>query len=533
MTFARAVPYTSPPRDIGVDRASLDETTGSDAAAMVGDPDKTQHDPPQHDTDDFKTPHDLDVEQLVLGYLLTHPDQAGHVLPELSPDHFFRVAHQAVFRAMLAVQASGAAIDLFAVRAELDRMGVLDDVGGVAALAALDSGIPRSATIDSGVADLREIAYRRDVARVTYAISRQAQAGQEPSALVEGLNAQLADIEARHTADTKPTLRSFADGLTDALAWIVTHHDGRKFIGLATGTLPILDRRTLGLRGLIVLAAQPGIGKTSFGLDVGLATINHHTGDPLGPACFIFCSFEMSRPAMVLRMLSGATALSWERLVLGDHTERLTKDGFDLGQAGLDQFRSGVRQLRAIGDKIVLIDSDDLPRGLTRPADWLRHVIDDAKKTTATERAFVLIDNLQSIPVSNDPASGRAWRTDLDRDRFLMAELLAVSRSMPDDPLFVISEQAKGRFATADLDSVLGSGRSVYSPDVVLFLRGDPNIDDTLPTSDAIDLDLIVSKARDGMQRGPIPLTFHYRTSTYEEANRVPFSTKKQQNGKP
>ena len=64
-----------------------------------------------------------------------------------------------------------------------------------------------------------------------------------------------------------------------------------------------------------------------------------------------------------------------------------------------------------------------------------------------------------------------------------------------------------------------------------MFLRGNPNTDDTTPTSDTVDLDLVIAKARDGMTRGPIPLTFHYRTNAYEEAERPPFSPKKH-NGK-
>ena len=221
----------------------------------------TQHDPQaQYNDASFEAPRDHDAEQLVLGYCLTHPEQAGDVLTGLSPHHFHHFRYETVFRAMREIHDRDDGIDLFPVAAELTRMGALDEVGGHAALTALADGIPPGTTIDSAMAQLRRVAWRRDVALATHHATLQAQAGHDPDTLIENLRAKLVDLEARHTADTKPTLHPLGSSLQGTLTWVAAQHDGSPHIGLAAANFPTLTERTMGLRGLMLLAAQPGQG---------------------------------------------------------------------------------------------------------------------------------------------------------------------------------------------------------------------------------------------------------------------------------
>lgn len=485
-------------------------------------------DDPRVDHTQFDAPHSLEAERMVLGSILVNTDQAPVVLEALRAENFYLYAHALIFRAMQKVSAES--FGMSQVVDELTRAGDLKDVGGWAYLTGLSDGMPQGTDIDYTIGRIRTLARRRELVGLADAFHTAAQADDcDPASLLDTWKDKLVNLEARHAAATQPTLRPFRDGLSDTLDWIAEQHDGNPYIGLATGLLTTLDSRTLGLRGLIVLAAQPGIGKTAFGLDVGLATIRNEN-----TACLIFVSLEMSARSMQLRMVSAASGLSWVRLVKGDVHEQGAAEGGDGLPAGLRLhdgdlwvLRAGVKALREVEDRIVLLDRDDLPRaGLTRPADWLRRVIDEAKRSTGAGRAFVLIDNLQSIPVANDPTTGRGWRTDLDRDRHIMAELLTVARTMPTDPLLVISEQSKAGFTAGGLDSVLGSGRAVYSPDSVWFLRDDRGAD-AAPEGNTIELDLVIAKSRDGSTRGAIPLTFNFRTCTYvENTGRAPFGNK-------
>lgn len=334
----------------------------------------------------------------------------------------------------------------------------------------------------------------------------------------------------------RPPIRTLDHDLIEAQTWLASQH-GRPSLGLLTGTFAKLDERTMGLRGLILLASLPGIGKTSLGLQLGLDIVAHAYQKPdprQGRVCFVFFSFEMARRAMALRVMARASGLPWAKLVLGESGtygySPDPDDGLRFSPKDRTAYARGIEQLEVVANRIVIIDGEDVPTGgLAHPATWLFDRIADAKTATESDRAFVLIDNLQAIPVWNDPAGGHAWRTDLDRDRFVMSELLKVSREISAgavaDAVMVISEQTKAGFGGSDMASVLGSGRSVYSPDVVMFLRPDPAQDEAEPTSPGeTELDLVIMKARDGMTRGAVPLTFNHRITQFtENRGRAPF----------
>lgn len=319
-------------------------------------------------------------------------------------------------------------------------------------------------------------------------------------------------------------LRSFADDLAEFEAWLPTQH-GRPFIGLATGRFSEIDNRLCGLRGLIVMAAMPGVGKTSFGLNLGLAAVANHVGPDAERVAFVFFSFEMARQAMTTRLVSFTSGLQWRRLVLGDSKPTTDSEELHFSDVSAEKYHDGLEQLREFHDRIVIIDRQMIPPfGLSTPGDWIAAHIEQAKLETGASRAFVLIDSLQTIPVVENASR----RERLDVERFLMGELRGVSDRYLTDPIFVISEQSKDGFGRSDLGAVLGAGRNVYSADVVMFLTSDPNANDNddapLTQEAAVDLDLHISKARDGMIRKPVSMRFYYKLSRFEETpNRALF----------
>ena len=106
-------------------------------------------------------------------------------------------------------------------------------------------------------------------------------------------------------------VRNVADELGDHEARLAQWR-GREFIGLPQKTLPKLDTLTLGLRGLMLLAAAPNVGKTALAIQLGLDAVVHNKD-----AAFLFVSLEMSRWDMLTRLRSRLAGLDWHALVFG------------------------------------------------------------------------------------------------------------------------------------------------------------------------------------------------------------------------
>lgn len=327
-------------------------------------------------------------------------------------------------------------------------------------------------------------------------------------------------------------VRAVADELDDHEAFLAQWR-GKEFIGLPQRTLSKLDEMTLGLRGLMLLAAAPNVGKTTLAIQLGLDVVNHNDD-----AAFLFLSLEMSRRDMLTRMKSRLSGLDWKALVFGT----APFGGAFYGQEELQRLRQANHTLAYIGQRIRILDDKNFP------APTLEKVIaqvDDLKATSGASRVFVLVDYLQVWPVPD--AMAKTIRTDLDADKWRIGQMKELRDAIGGDPVLVISEARKPSDSEdawgGGMADVMGSARGTYTPDIVLLLR---DLSDSELMARAVgpgeSLDkkalaqrakeerdanaamgfsrqrLLVVKGRDGVQRGPLDLRFHFRQSKYEEA---------------
>src|SRR5437870_3832731 len=93
-------------------------------------------------------PHDLEAEAAVLGSVLLDPAAIDRVRDWLTPEHFYRENHGQVYRATQVLALRGEPIDNVTVGAELQRMGILERVGGRAQLALLQEAVPTAANVE-------------------------------------------------------------------------------------------------------------------------------------------------------------------------------------------------------------------------------------------------------------------------------------------------------------------------------------------------------------------------------------------------
>ena len=322
-------------------------------------------------------------------------------------------------------------------------------------------------------------------------------------------------------------VRNVAEELDDHDAYLQRWR-GQEFIGLPQRTLRTLDENTRGLRGLILLAAAPNVGKTTLAVQLGVDAVVHNPD-----AAFLFLSLEMPRREMITRIKSRLSGLNWETLVFGSApVNRRLHDGAYFTPQELNDLAKADVTLRDIGQRIRILDNKNFPEPTLERVLWQ---INDLKARTGVTRVFVLVDYLQVWPVPD--ISGKI-RTDIDADKWRIDQMKALQEANEFDPVLVISEARKPSEKDSTwgggMADVMGSARSTYRPDVVLLLRtfSDEELGSTV-ASDKNEVKqkaaeeraaharlgyalqrLSIVKGRDGTIRGNIDLQFFFRRST-------------------
>jgi replicative DNA helicase len=223
-------------------------------------------------------PHDLDAEVSVLGSILLDPLSIAKVLQFLHPEDFYRENNGQVYRAALDLFAAGEPIDNVTLAAQLQTLGMLDRVGGRAALASMQSAVPTSANIEYYGRIIKEKAYKR---RLISAGANIAGFGYD-----DGVEAEEAINQAQSlvfgVADDRDQreLSKLYDLLGPAMERIsLQMESGQGVVGVPSG-FHDLDRMTGGFKDsdLIIVAGRPSMGKC---IKYDSIVVNPATGERL------------------------------------------------------------------------------------------------------------------------------------------------------------------------------------------------------------------------------------------------------------
>ena len=261
-------------------------------------------------------PHNLEAEKSVLGAILIHNDAFNHAAELIDSRDFFRDAHRRIFDKMVALSERGDAIDFVTLKEELTRAGDLDDVGGPAYIASLADGVPRSANVEYYARIVKEKSTLRSLIHSANKILIEAyEAEQEPDLLLdEAERAIFAIAEDRIRAGFVP-LRDLVQSSFSTIEKLQQHKG--LVTGVPTGFVD-LDALTSGLQpsDLVLVAARPSMGKTSFVLNVA-----QHVGTTTQMTVGFF-SLEMSKEQLFMRLLTSEARIDAHRFRSGFLSEK-------------------------------------------------------------------------------------------------------------------------------------------------------------------------------------------------------------------
>src|SRR3954447_7012991 len=261
-------------------------------------------------------PHNLDAEKSVLGAILIHNDAFNAAAEVIDAGDFFRDAHRRIFERMIVLSERGDAIDFVTLKEELSRGGDLEEVGGPAYIAALADGVPRSANVEYYAKIVKEKSTLRSLIHSANRILADAyDAEEEPDLLLDSAErAIFAIAEDRIRAGFVP----LRDLVQSSFTTIEKLQQQKGLVtGVPTGFVD-LDEMTSGLQpsDLVLVAARPSMGKTSFVLNIA-QHVGIQTDKTVG-----FFSLEMSKEQLFMRMLTAEARIDAHRFRSGYLSEK-------------------------------------------------------------------------------------------------------------------------------------------------------------------------------------------------------------------
>ncbi|MFN3409356.1 MAG: replicative DNA helicase [Limisphaerales bacterium] len=264
-------------------------------------------------------PHAPEAEQGVLGCILWSPnDTLGECVNKFKgdPEVFYDLRHQTIFNTLVAMYDRREAIDLITLQQRLKDQQVLDQVGGLAYLSALQDAVPSAANLTYYLDIVLEKAVLRKMIRTCTDIVARAYEN-------EGQVDQLMDeVERDILRISESRVQSATRGIKELVkAAITTIEDFHQRQGMLTGIstgFADLDKMTSGLHPgeMIVIAARPSMGKTSLAMNI----VEHVVLEERLPVGVF--SLEMTAESLVLRMLCSRSRVNLRNIREGFLAER-------------------------------------------------------------------------------------------------------------------------------------------------------------------------------------------------------------------
>ena len=284
-------------------------------------------------------PQNLEAEQSVLGSVLLENEAINDALEVLNPDDFYRESHREIFRVMTELSDRIQPVDAITMTDALRTRGKLEAIGGPAYIAELAQCVPTAAHVAHYARIVREKAVLRDLASTATEIASSAYDNpHDVSGFVDNAEQQILAIRRTNTGAACPVSETIGGMLVDLHAGL--NGQGPKDVRL-TG-FRRLDQLTggLGPTDMMLVAARPSIGKTSF-----ITTIIDHIAST--GAGVMFFSAEMSQRDISARLVCAAAQVD---LLAYRQAER----GFTkLSQVALDGIH---REAERIGALNIFVD---------------------------------------------------------------------------------------------------------------------------------------------------------------------------------
>jgi len=319
-------------------------------------------------------PHSREAELSVLGAVLLDKDAVIAVSEFLKPEHFYEPIHADIFEAVLTLYENRSSIDVVTVAEALKKKKKLKIVGGRAYLSSLVAEVPTAAHAEEYGRIVKDLSAKRELISAAARINELAFAeGGETDELLDKAEQEIFTLSQRHIRDAPSSLRDILTASFDRLDELQKMGTGLR--GMATGFTD-LDNLLAGMQdaNLLILAARPGIGKSTMALNIA----RYVAVEAKLPVCYF--SLEMSKEELVDRLLvrqGGLDAWKMKTGKLNDNDLAHLSEAMgmladaplfidDTAALSVLELRTRARRLQAEqGLRLIVVDYLQLMRGKT------------------------------------------------------------------------------------------------------------------------------------------------------------------------
>ena len=266
--------------------------------------------------DSVDVPYSLEAEQAVLGCVLLDPSCVKTVMLYLKPEYFYIPQHRAIFSVIVRLDSVNVSIDPVVVLDNLKKDGVYDEASGKNYLFNLAQLVPSVENVENYIKIVLEKFYLRELVNISRNVMASAsENGADANDILEFAEQKIYNLrQGKETEGPSRLSDVIAGDVFDKLNKL-NSPERDDYLGVPTG-FGTLDKVITGLHksDLIVIGARPGMGKTSFALNlcrnVGMAKKK-----------VLFFSLEMSKEQLAQRLLSAEARIPSIKMRTGELTD--------------------------------------------------------------------------------------------------------------------------------------------------------------------------------------------------------------------
>jgi replicative DNA helicase len=434
-------------------------------------------------------PHSIEAEESLLGAMLLSKDAIASALERVTAEDFYKANHSHLFTAIRVLYGRGEPVDPVTVADELRRSDLLEPLGGKRAILRIQAGTPAAANAAHYARLVEEHSIRRRLVTVGSEVVELAFDGQDDmDGTLDYAESLVFGVAKRRQTDT---CHDSHEGLRDVLeAAEARFENGDGMHGISTGYHD-LDGILLGLKpgDLVVVAARPGQGKTSFAL---------------GAACHV--AVDLRRPVLFFSMEMSYVEL-FERALVAE--ARVNGHALKQGRVADSEWVKISQATGRLAEAPLMVDDDPYLSVMDVRTRSRR------KRAERGDLGLVVVDYLQLMTVPKRGENRQTEVADISRSLKLLARELEV-------PVLALAQLNRSLEYRADKRPLLAdlrdSGAVEQDADVVCFIYRDElyNPDSSLKGIAEIS----VAKHRNG-PTGKVQLAFLAHQSKFENMARL------------
>lgn len=411
-------------------------------------------------------PHSIEAEQSVIGCVVLDKEVVPSVAEILKVGDFYREDHREIYSAVMDLYSHAEPVDLITVSDRLKSRGTLDKVGGLEYLTALANSVPTTTNAVHYAQIVEEKSMLRKLIKTSSEIVTMGyEAAEDVAIVLDRAEKNIFDILQKRNVQGYSHIKEL---LVDAFTKLEELYNNKDPItGVPTGFID-LDKKTAGLQNsdLILVAARPAMGKTSFALNIAQHAAVHKN---IPVAVF---SLEMSKEQLVNRVLCSEVMIDSQKMKTGNLED--------------EDWQKIARALGPLSEAPIYID--DTP-GLSVMEIRARC----RRLKLEKDLGLVVIDYLQLMQGSKRSENRQQEISEISRSLKILAKEIDV-------PVIALSQLSRAPEARSDRRPILSdlreSGAIEQDADLVMFLYRDDYYN---PDSERQNIaEVIIAKHRNG-----------------------------------